>query len=214
MRTSRPAILASLGGILLPLLVFIGACTPPPPPEKGSAELVFSWNFDHGLPPDGWGWGEWEIVDGALEGTQTEGVISAYFLPFVLPLDYVIETKMMIVETFRPMGNAQLLVRNNPGVAFESGLRLYAEMDTVVVRHRAWKKEVILDWVGSPIPIEIGVWHDLSFGMVEGRLRAGLDGVEIPIPDLKVPVTEYREPHYSVDGARVRFDDFKVFRIR
>lgn len=214
MRKARPNVrIARAVAMLIPLLS-LASCAGEEAPEVDKGELVFAWNFDHGLPPDGWGWGDWEIVDGALEGTQKDGVISAYFLPCVCPPDYIIETRVMIVENFRPGGNAQLLNRNNPGVAFESGMRLYAESDTLVVRHRAWRKDLILDWLPSPVPIEYGVWHDLSFGMVKGHLVASLDGVDVEMPELRVPVTEYREPHYSVDGARVRFDDFKVYRIR
>jgi hypothetical protein len=202
------------GGFLLLLLGLLAACTPQDSPDPNKGELIFSWDFDHGLPPDGWGWGTWRIVNGALEGEEHEDLVSAYFLPFTCPPDYMIDVRVMIMERFDHDANAQLLVRNNPGVAFESGIRLYAERDSLVVRHRAWRKDLILEWLPSPVPLELGVWHDLSFGMVKGRLRTTLDGVTVPLPELRVPVTEYHEPHLSVDRARVKFDDFRIYRIR
>ena len=33
---------------------------------------VLNWEFRDGLYPNGWGWGDWRIVDGEIEGRESE----------------------------------------------------------------------------------------------------------------------------------------------
>lgn len=182
------------------------------PAARGEEEVLLSWSFEHGLPPDGWGWGNWILTEGALEGDHREGVIAAYFFPFECPEDFILETRVMVLERHFPDANVQILIRNNDSVTFESGIRLYAERDTLVVRHRAWSRDLVLDWYRSPVPLEVGEWHVLRFGIIAGHLLAEVDGQPLPLPDLRVPVGEYSEPHLSIDRVRARFDEFRILR--
>ncbi len=195
-------------GLLALVVLFAGGGTPYP----GSETLLF-WSFENGLPPDGWGWGAWDLVDNAIECRHGGGPPDAYFLPYDCPPNFIMETRVMVMENLAPHGNVQLLIRDDKEVRFESGLRLYAGRDSMVVRHRAWSRNVYYEWVEAPVKVEIGEWHDLRFGIVNGRIIASLDDRPLPIPDLRVPVTGYREPHLAVDAVRARFDDVRIMRV-
>lgn len=200
--------------LALPILGIFAAANDPP----GEDAALFTWRFDHDLPPDGWGWGDWTLVDGSLEGRHRgsgeDGPPDAYFLPFPCPRDFVMETRVQFLECYGREANLQLLVRNDASVSFESGLRLCAEQNTIVVRHRAWSRDLVFDYLPTKGEIGCGEWHDLRFGFVDGRILAELDGEALDIPDRRVPLTGYFEPHLAVDGARVRFDDFCIVAAR
>ncbi|MCP5067098.1 MAG: hypothetical protein GY946_11085 [bacterium] len=203
--TGSARTLVGLGLLALVVLFAGGGRTAYP-----GGETLLLWTFENGLPPDGWGWGNWTHVDGAIECRHAGGPPDAYFLPYDCPPNFIMETRVMVMENLAPHGNVQLLIRDDKEVRFESGLRLYADRDSMVIRHRAWSRNVFYDWVETPVKVKCGEWHDLRFGIIDERVIAELDGRPLPIPDLRVPVTAYREPHLAVDAVRARFDEVRI----
>lgn len=201
------------GGIVGLVLLILFASPAGGGSEFPGSETLLLWTFENGEPPDAWYWGEWILDDGAIECRHGGGPADAYFFPFDCPPNFIMETRVMVLENLAPHGNVQLLIRDDEELRFESGLRLYAGRDSMVVRHRAWRREVILDWVEAPVKVEIGEWHDLRFGIIDERVIAELDGRPLPVPDMRVPVATYREPHLAVDAVRAKFDEIRILRV-
>ena len=87
--------------------------------------LVLQWNFKDGLYPNGWGWGNWSLVDNNLEGRDPKGDISVYFFPFTHGGDFILETKVKFVKGTNGRDvEAQLLTRDSKKIYFESGMVL------------------------------------------------------------------------------------------
>ncbi len=180
--------------------------------EEGTE--VMRWSFENGLYPDGWSWGEWQAADGVLDGRHDGDWIAAYFTPYPCPSDFAIETRVMFPSGHEGSPKAQLLIRDNAELRFESGLVLYADTGVISVRHMAWKKNLLYETYPTAEAIEYDRWYELRFALCDGRVEATLDGIPIPVPDLRYPVGDYHEPHLAVDGGSARFDYIRIISLQ
>ena len=99
---------------------------------------VLYWDFEDGLYPSGWGWGNYSILEGKLQIEDLTGEESVYFLPVTHGGDFVLETKMKLIQGHHPAyAAAQLLTRDSNKQNYENGMALLPEVDQAIVRHMA-----------------------------------------------------------------------------
>ncbi len=177
---------------------------------------VLSWDFSDGPFPTGWGWGEWDIVDGLLEGRDPEGTFAVYFFPYTHGGNALLETKVQLVEGSK-YGDveAHLLTRDTDDLNFESGFVLLANNSAVHLRHMAGKTNYIYDVFEASDTTLYGEWYVMQFVIHRNKIKAYLNGIEIDsrmegVPDV-LPVGVYREPHLSVTKGTARFEYVKIF---
>jgi len=98
---------------------------------------VLYWNFNDGFYPEGWGWGNWSIIEGCLEGHDLHGEPSVYFFPFNHDGDFVLETKVKFIRRsdIRDV-EAQLLTRDSNKINYESGMVSVVPSQTFLPRKR------------------------------------------------------------------------------
>ena len=173
---------------------------------------VLHWDFRDGLYPRGWSWGRWGLVDGMLEGRDPEGKIAVYFLPFHHGGDFILETKVRLLEGVGDKAvDVQLLTRDSRRLDFESGMNLYDAGNTVTVRHMA--KKVNHVWENFPGPVELGggAPHVMRFVVYRGAVTAYLDGATVFRSSGTYPVGSYGEPHLAVESGVGRFEYVKIY---
>ena len=172
---------------------------------------VLYWNFKDGLYPDGWGWGEWDIVDGLLEGRDSEGEFSVYFFPFTHGGDFLLETKFMFIEGLNSDVEVQLLTRDSSEINFESGMVLFAGRKEVTVRHMANKIDYVYRPFSMNLNIDYGRWYVIRFIVHSGTVRAFVNETQVYASNKSYPVGEYHEPHLAVRHAVARFEYVQVY---
>lgn len=175
-------------------------------------EEVLHWDFRNGPYPQGWFWGTWGMVDGMLEGQDPEGTIAVYFLPFLHGGDFILETRVRLIEGVGEKDvDVQLLTRDSRQLRFESGMNLYAAGNTVTVRHMA--KTVNHVWENFPVEATLGGGepHVMRFVVHRGTVTAYLDGARVYRSAGSYPVGTYREPHLAVESGIGRFEYVKIF---
>ena len=171
---------------------------------------VMHWDFADGLYPDGWGLGDWRIVDGELEGRESEGEFSIYFLPFTHGGQFILETKFRFVEGLNGDVEVQLLTRDSNEINFESGMVLFAEEKKVTVRHMANRIDYVYRPFSTNLSIDYGEWYVMRFMVYNGTLRAIVNEAEVYCSKESYPVGEYHEPHLAVRNAIARFEYVKI----
>jgi len=218
-RTKRRAV--SRGALLLSLGLAFACRRGDPAPSHPAISIqldgvtwreTFQWDFRDGLFPQGWYWGTWRLADGMLEGRDPQAKIAVYFLPFRHGGDFVLETKVRMIESLGEQRiDVQLLTRDSRRVDFESGMNLYDAGNTVTVRHMA--KKVNYVWVNFPVPVTLGRGdpHVMRFAVYRGAVSAYLDGTEVYRSDGPYPVGHYSEPHLAVESGVARFEYLKIF---
>jgi hypothetical protein len=173
---------------------------------------MLHWDFRDGLYPKGWHWGTWRLADGMLEGRDPEGKIAVYFLPFHHGGDFILETKVHLLEGSGDQRvDVQLLTRDSRQLDFESGMNLYDAGNTVTVRHMAKKVNDV--WENFPVPVELGggAPHVMRFVVYHGVVSAYLDGTEVYRSPGSYPVGSYHEPHLAVESGVARFEYVRIF---
>lgn len=63
---------------------------------------VLDWDFKDGLYPKGWGWGNYSLIEGKLQIKDLTGEETVYFLPVNHGGDFVLETKVMLIQGHHP----------------------------------------------------------------------------------------------------------------
>ena len=171
---------------------------------------VLYWNFKDGPYPNGWGWGEWDIADGQLEGRESKGEFSVYFFPFAHEGDFILETKFMFIEGLSSDVEVQLLTRDGSEINFESGMVLFAEENRLTVRHTANR----IDYVYRPfimnLSIDYGEWYIMRFMVHNGTMVIFVDETQVYASNKSYPVGEYHEPHLAVRNAVTRFEYVRI----
>lgn len=213
------------------------ASRPAPPASEDSASvtldgtdwtLVRAWDFAHGLFPGGWGWGTWEIRNKTLQGESRDDDFSVYFFPVVHGDDALLETKVRF-ESSVPghRVEAQLLTRDQESICHESGLVLFADRDSVDVRHMAHAHDYVREGVPLTTRVTYGEWHVMRFLMRGGEIHAYIDdehvyssvasaGRDEADPELRAlggvfPVGIYDEPHLAVKWGTASFEYVKLY---
>jgi len=160
---------------------------------------VLYWDFRDGLYPNGWGWGNYSIVEGKLQIEDVTGEESVYVLPIMHGGDFVLETKVMLIQGDHPAyAAAQLLTRDSGKQDYESGFVLLPELDQAIVRHMADGVDCVYKAFETNMSIEYGEWYVMQLMVHDGRMKAFVDGSEIYDSNSSLPVTTYGEPHLSV----------------
>ena len=172
---------------------------------------VLYWSFKDGLYPDGWGWGNWSIVDGVLEGRESEGAFSVYFFPFTHGGDFVLETRFMFIKGLNSDVEVQLLTRDSCEINFESGMVLFAGRSEVTMRHTANKIDYVYRPFSMNLSIDYGEWYVMRFMIHSGTVRLFVNETQVCVSNESYPVGEYHEPHLAVRYTVARFEYFKVF---
>jgi len=175
--------------------------------------LALEWNFKDGLYPNGWGWGNWSLADGELEGRDPKGDICVYFLPFDHGGDFILETKVKFIggTDIRDV-EAQLLTRDSREINFESGMVLFAKVNRVTVRHMANKIDFVYKTFSINLSIEYGKWYVMRFMVVDGYVKVFVNNVQVYASEEKFPVgEEYHEPHLAVRYGTARFEYVKIY---
>lgn len=171
---------------------------------------AYTWQFDQGYPPDGWGWGEWDLVTNCLELRDADGDPTVYFIPWTHGEEFVLETEVRLFEG-PGTGNAiaHLITRDSENLVHETGMVIVADSREVYLRHRVDRSEYAGDWITTGIDLAYGQWYLWRLVVRAGRVTAYLDGV-------KVWDTEahhggfYGEPHLAVENGTARFKYLRI----
>lgn len=174
---------------------------------------VLYWSFSDGLYPDGWGWGNWSIVDGVLEGRESDGEFSVYFFPFTHGGDFILETKFMFVEGLNSDVEVQLLTRDSSEINSESGMVLFAGRNDVTVRHTTNEIDYVYRPFSTNLSIDYGEWYVMRFMIHSGTVRAFVNETQVYVSNRSYPVGEYHEPHLAVRYIVARFEYLRVYVI-
>jgi len=171
---------------------------------------ILCWEFGDGFYPNGWGWGDWSIVDGELEGRGSEGEFSVYFFPFTHGGQFILETKFRFIEGLDSDVEVQLLTRDSNEINSESGMVLFAEEKKVTVRHMANRVEYVYRPFSTSLSINYGKWYVMRFMVYNGTVRAFVNESEVYSSNQRYQVGEYHEPHLAVRNAIARFGYVKI----
>jgi len=175
---------------------------------------VLYWDFKEGLYPKGWGWGNYSIVEGKLQIEDLTGEESVYFLPLTHWGDFVLETKVKLIQGHDPVYvAAQLLTRDSSKQNYESGLVLLPELDQVIVRHMADRTDYVYKAFEINMSIDYGEWYFMRLMVLNGRMRAFVDGNEVYNSNSSFPVTTYGEPHLAVRYGIAAFEYVRILTI-
>ncbi len=210
------------------LLVYFGFSrfgpkdTPPDAMNKGSVVpidgvnwiQVLDWRFADGPYRGSWGWGDWNVVQGTLEGRDPKGELSVYFLPFHHSENFILETKVQFIQKMeRRAVEAQLLTRDSKRLRCESGMVLFAEGNKVAVRHMAEGIDYLRKTLDVAMDITYGEWYVMRFMLHNGIVRAFVNDSQIYVSEDSFPVGEYREPHVAIGHGIARFEYVKIFVV-
>jgi cellulose synthase/poly-beta-1,6-N-acetylglucosamine synthase-like glycosyltransferase len=190
---------------------------------------VIDWSFSDGYFPGGWGWGEWDIHDGLLSGRDDTGNIAVYFFPFDHGDNALLETKVRFVKSEPDHDvEAQLLTRDSDFIHYESGLVLFADQDSVNVRHMASTRDYVRDVAPLETDVNHGEWYVMRFMFRDGEVHAfvgdehvfssvleatkakeaGLQGADTL---QAYPLGDYREPHLAVKWGEAEFEYVRFY---
>lgn len=173
---------------------------------------VLYWKFNDGFYPEGWGWGNWSIIGGVLEGRDLHGESSVYFFPFPHGGDFVLETKVKFIHGIGGRDvEAQILTRDSNEIRFESGMVLFAGSNKMTIRHMANKINYIYKTFSINMNINSGEWYVMRFMVYKGKIRAFVNGIQVFVSGGRYPVGEYREPHLAVIYGTARFEYVKIY---
>ena len=164
--------------------------------------------------PNGWGWGNYSITEGKLQIEDLTGEESVYFLPVSHGGDFVLETKVKLIEGHHPVyAAAQLLTRDSNKQDYESGMALLPEVDQAIVRHMADRVDYVYKAFEINMSINYGEWYVIRLIVHNGRMRAFVDDNEIYDSNSSFPVTTYGEPHLAVRYGVAEFEYVRILTI-
>ena len=173
---------------------------------------VLYWDFKEGLYPKGWG--NYSIAEGKLQIEDPTGEESVYFLPLTHGGNFVLETKVKLIQGHHPVyAAAQLLTRDSSKQNYESGLVLLPELDQAIVRHMADRTDYVYRAFEINMSIEYGEWYFMRLMVLNGRMRAFVDGNEVYDSNSSFPVTTYGEPHLAVRYGVAAFEYVRILTI-
>jgi len=172
---------------------------------------VLCWNFKDGLYPKGWGWGNYSIVEGKLQIEDLTEEESVYFLRVTHGGDFVLETKVKLIQGYHTVYAAgQLLTRDSSKQKYESGMVLLPELDQAIVRHMADRVDYVYEAFEINMSIDYGEWYIMRLIVHNGRVRAFLDENKIYDTSCSFPVTTYGEPHLAVRYGVAVFEYVRI----
>jgi len=172
---------------------------------------VSAWRFRDGAFPDAWGWGEWRLVDGLLEGREDKGDFAVYFCPVEHGGAFLLETQVRLLpDSAGRATEAHLLTRDSRALDCESGAVVFAGLPKVSARHMVDRHDYVLRVVRPAGAVRPDTWHTLAFAVRDGRGFAGLAGPRVYRADRRYPTGHYREPHLAVRNGVARFRSFRL----
>jgi len=180
--------------------------------DEVSWNEVLSWQFKDGFYPDGWGWGNWSLAEGALRGSS-EGEMIVYFFPFTHGKNFVLETKVKFLEKAKNRDvEAQLLTRDSNDIHCESGMVLFASVNHVTIRYMINKTNYIYTTFRINQSINYNEWYIMRFLVYNGRIKAFINDVPVYVSDKILPVGGiYHQPHLAVCWGTAIFEYVKIF---
>jgi len=193
-----------------------------PRPEAGDTLSVggvlwrrgFGWDFSRGACPDGWGWGEWRLRQGILQGHGTARQDAVYICPFDHGGDFLLQTEVRLVqaEGGREV-EAHLLTRDSSELHHESGVALIAgaPQGRLGVRHMENRQEHLGRMVRLSRPVLYGDWHRLEFAVRAGEVFVWLDGEPVFASHASWPTGIYGEPHLAVENGVAQFRYLNIY---
>lgn len=175
---------------------------------------VLHWDFANGSYRGSWGWGDWDVVDGVLEGQDLDGSISVYFFPFDHDANFILETKVQLVQK-TPMHDVevQLLTRDSKKLHYESGMVLFAKENNVTVRHMVNKIDYVYETFRVDMEINYREWYVMKFMVYKGVVKAFVNDVQVYISNDNFPIGTYHEPHLAVKSGIAKFEYVKILAI-
>jgi len=181
--------------------------------DGASWTQVFYWSFKDGFYPYGWGWGNWSLINGTLEGRDLYGEPSVYIIPFTHVANFVLETKVQFIHGIDILGvEAQVLTRDNNTINFESGVVLFAKENKITIRHMANKTDYVYESFDTSLNVTYGEWYVLRFLIHKGVIKALVNEVQVYVSNNSFSVGEfYHEPHLAVRYGVARFEYVKIF---
>jgi hypothetical protein len=172
---------------------------------------VLYWDFANDSYRGSWGWGDWDVVDGMLEGRDPNGSISVYFFPFNHEANFILETKVQLIQEKSIHDvEAQLLTRDSRKLNYESGMVLFAKQNNVTVRHMAKKIDYVYETFPVDMEINYGEWYVMKFVVYNGIVKAFVNDVQVYISNDSFPVGTYHEPHLAVKSGVAKFEYVKI----
>lgn len=190
------------------------------PRPSGRADLLVdgvawreasAWRFRDGGFPHAWGWGEWRMVDGVLEGREDKGDFAVYFCPVEHGGDFLIETRVRILpDSAGRATEAHLLTRDSRELRSESGAVLFGGQNKLSARHMVDRHDYVLRVIKPSDAASLGTWHLLTFAVRDGRVFVWLDGRRVYRSDHRYPTGHYREPHLAVRNGVAQFSEFRL----
>ncbi|KPL17957.1 MAG: hypothetical protein AMJ92_10180 [candidate division Zixibacteria bacterium SM23_81] len=176
---------------------------------------VLYWDFANGSYPSSWGWGDWDVVDGILEGQDPDGSISVYFFPFDHDANFILETKVQFIQkTSMHDVEAQLLTRDSRKLNYESGMVLFAKENNATVRHMANKIDYVYETFRVDMEINYREWYVMKFMVYNGLVKAFVNDVQVYISNNSFPVGTYHEPHLAVKSGMAKFEYVKILTVK
>jgi cellulose synthase/poly-beta-1,6-N-acetylglucosamine synthase-like glycosyltransferase len=189
---------------------------------------AMTWHFSEGFYPGGWGWGDWEITDGLLRGEDDNGNIAVYFFPFSHGDNTLLEVKVKFIESVPGKHvEAQLLTRDTDFIHYESGLVMFADEDSVNVRHMASTRDYVRDVVPVDRDVTLDEWYVMRFMFLNGEIHAFVDDdhvySSVAAAALRkgnpeesdttgvYPMGNYHEPHLAVKWGVAAFEYVKLY---
>jgi hypothetical protein len=170
-----------------------------------------AWRFRDGPFPHAWGWGEWRIADGLLEGREDRGEFAVYFCPVEHGGDFLLETRVRILpDSAGRHTEVHLLTRDSRELECESGAVAFGGLDRLSARHMVARHDYVLRVVKPSEAVSLGTWHTLAFAVRDGRVSLWLDGRRLYRSDRRYPTGRYREPHLAVRNGTAQFSDFRL----
>jgi hypothetical protein len=139
---------------------------------------------------------------------------SVYFLPVTHAGDFVLETKVKLIQGYHPVyATAQLLTRDSSKQNYESGMALLPEVDQAIVRHMADRVDYVYKAFEVNMSIDYGEWYVMRLMVHKGRVRAFVDGKEIYDSNSSFLVTTYAEPHLGVRYGIAVYEYVRILAI-
>ncbi len=190
------------------------------PRTSGEADLMVegmpwreasSWSFRDGPFPGAWGWGDWRVADGLLEGREDRGDFAVYFCPVEHGGDFLLETQVRIVpDSAGRHTEVHLLTRDSRELTCESGAVAFGGLERLSARHMVARHDYVLKVVMPLEAVSLATWHALAFAVRDGRVYLWLDGRRLYRSDQRYPTGRYREPHLAVRNGTAQFRSFRL----
>jgi hypothetical protein len=190
------------------------------PRASGQADLLVdgvawrqasAWRFRDGPFPRAWGWGDWRLADGLLQGREEKGDFAVYFCPVEHGGDFLLETRVRILpDSAGRVTEVHLLTRGSRELRDESGVVLFGGQNKVSARHMVDRRDYVLRVIKPSETVSLDTWHVLAFAVRDGRVFVWVDGRRVYRSDHRYPTGHYREPHLAVRNGVAQFSEFRL----